>query len=93
MKRPQYAAQPYKVIKSTADILNPPPCGTFVVTDERQDSIDDCAFVVDMCNGPASVLSVPAEYHNFSGNFLVIATHNPLMGKSSLFSATPFRQS
>lgn len=71
----QYAAQPYKVIKSTADMLNPPPCGTFVITDERQDSIDDCVFVVDMWNGPTSVLSVPAEYHNFSGNFLFADSH------------------
>jgi len=71
----QYAAQPFKVIRSTRDMVDPPPCGTFIVTEERQDSIDDGVFGVDMWNGPASLTAIPGEYHNFCGNFVFADAH------------------
>src|SRR5579859_892828 len=66
----QYANQPYKVIRAVRDMVNPPPCSTFIIMDERQDSIDDSVFVVDMWNGPASLVEIPAAYHNSSGNLV-----------------------
>jgi prepilin-type N-terminal cleavage/methylation domain-containing protein len=71
----QYAAQPYKVIRSTRDMVNPPPCGTFVIMDERQDSINDGLFGVDMWNGPSSLLEVPAPYHGIAGNLVFADNH------------------
>ncbi|MBI2948972.1 MAG: type II secretion system protein [Verrucomicrobia bacterium] len=47
--------------------LTSSPSRTFVFIDERQDSIQDCYFPVDMLNGPASLLALPSPYHNGAG--------------------------
>jgi prepilin-type N-terminal cleavage/methylation domain-containing protein/prepilin-type processing-associated H-X9-DG protein len=71
----QYVNQPYKVIRSTRDMVSPAPCNTFIILDERQDSIEDSVFGVDMWNGPASISEIPAAYHNSSGNLVFADGH------------------
>jgi prepilin-type N-terminal cleavage/methylation domain-containing protein/prepilin-type processing-associated H-X9-DG protein len=65
----------YKVIKQMADMTDPAPSKTFVLLDERDDSINDGYFVTEM-NGfepsnPRSwqIIDFPASYHNGAGGF------------------------
>lgn len=51
----------------TTDINNPGPSMTFVFTEEREDSINDGYFVVDMAGYPdkaQKLVDYPASYHN-----------------------------
>ena len=57
-----------------SDIQNPGPAQTFVLVDEREDSINDGYFVVDMFgypDKPASwrIVDYPASYHNRACGF------------------------
>lgn len=59
-------------------MINPSPAQTFVFIDEREDSIDDCMFVVDMFNGPASLASVPRNAHHGRGTLSFADGHGEL---------------
>jgi prepilin-type processing-associated H-X9-DG protein len=59
----------FKVNTRISDLIKPSPSETWVFTDEREDSIEDNLFVVDMENGPAGLASIPGSYHNRAGNF------------------------
>ena len=59
----------WRVYLKAADLVDPGPAQTFVLVDEREDSIDDGYFVVDMFgypDRPASwrIVDYPAFYHN-----------------------------
>ncbi len=58
--------EPYRVNVKLSDINSPPPVGTFVFIDEREDSINDCAFYVGMGrrDSNAYLIDLPAFYHN-----------------------------
>ncbi len=63
----QPAAPPYyKLNFKMADMVNPGPAGTWVLIDEREDSINDGWFAVDMVNqGPtAHWVDLPASRHS-----------------------------
>jgi prepilin-type N-terminal cleavage/methylation domain-containing protein/prepilin-type processing-associated H-X9-DG protein len=57
--------------RKMTEIVNPSPSHTFVFIDEREDSIDDGYFGVDMVNpmGSATWVNYPASYHNRAGGF------------------------
>lgn len=57
--------------KKLQDIIKPPPSMAFVFLDERDDSIDDGYFGVDMLEVGSSdtVANVPANYHDGAGSF------------------------
>lgn len=63
----------WRIYRKLSDMVNPGPANTFVFLDEREDSINDGMFVVDMTGYPnlASTVRVdiPASYHNSSGGF------------------------
>jgi len=57
-----------------ADIQNPGPAQTFVLIEEREDSINDGYFVVDMAGYPNQpnrwkIVDYPASYHNGACGF------------------------
>jgi prepilin-type N-terminal cleavage/methylation domain-containing protein/prepilin-type processing-associated H-X9-DG protein len=57
-----------KIFKKTSDMgASMGPSSVFVMIDEREDSIDDCYFAIDM-NPPrqASLVNLPGNYHNNS---------------------------
>ncbi len=56
----------YKLNYKMSDLVNPGPGDTFIFLDEREDSINDGWFAVDMVNqGPtAQWVDIPAAYHN-----------------------------
>ena len=62
----------YVVAKKTSDMKSPSPSQTWIMLDEREDSINDGFFVVDMAGYPSSPGSIilvdfPASYHNRAG--------------------------
>ena len=58
----------HKVIRKISDMVDPPPAKTFVLLDERADSIDDGYFAVFMQTGKDAVLgNIPASYHAGAG--------------------------
>jgi len=57
----------WRETKTLSDLRSPDPSQTFVFIDEREDSISDAIFAVDMENEPAGVASVPRSAHNSGG--------------------------
>ena len=70
----------YKVIKKLSDMTRPSPSETWVVVDEREDSIDEGYFAVDMTgfpDRPAGIkfVNFPASYHNNAAGFMFADGH------------------
>ena len=64
----------WRVYRKGSDMVNPGPSQTFVLADERADSINDGSFLVDMTGYPdapsgAQMVDFPASYHNGAGCF------------------------
>jgi prepilin-type processing-associated H-X9-DG protein len=62
----------WKVFTTLSDFTNPGPSDTFVLVDEREDSINDGYFVVDMNGYPdrtVKLVDYPASYHNRAAGF------------------------
>ncbi len=59
-----------RVARETCELIEPPPSRTFVVLDERDDSINDAYFTIDMHGfdplDPSawSLIDYPSSYHN-----------------------------
>jgi prepilin-type N-terminal cleavage/methylation domain-containing protein/prepilin-type processing-associated H-X9-DG protein len=67
----QPASPPYfRLNQKMADLRNPGPAGTWVLIDEREDSINDGWFAVDMVNqgSQAEWVDIPASYHNHAAS-------------------------
>ena len=64
----------FKVFGKISDMTQPGPSGIWVLIDEREDSINDSFFAVDMAGfdpydpGRHFLTDVPASYHNGSGS-------------------------
>lgn len=76
-------AKGWRKFKKLSDITAPPPSKTFVFLDEREDSINDGTFVVDMGgwpNRPRShkMVDYPASYHNKAGGFSFVDGHSEI---------------
>ncbi len=73
----------YRVYKKMADLLEPGPSMTWLILDEREDSINDAETVVSM-NGypdqPAAwmIVDYPASYHNGAGGFSFADGHSEI---------------
>jgi prepilin-type N-terminal cleavage/methylation domain-containing protein/prepilin-type processing-associated H-X9-DG protein len=77
----QPASPPYyKLNYKMPDMQNPGPADTWVFIDERQDSINDGWFAVDMVNqgGQAQWVDLPASYHNRSGTLAFADGHGQI---------------
>ena len=62
----------WRVYIKDTDMNNPGPSNTFVMLDEREDSINDGYFVVDMSGWPTrsqQIVDYPASYHNNAAGF------------------------
>ena len=58
---------PYRVFVKMHQIIGPSPSEAMVLLDEREDSINDGYFVVDMAGWPGNssrLVDYPASYHN-----------------------------
>lgn len=74
----------YKVFRKLSEMLQPGPSLTFVLLDERQNSINDGYFVVQMdgYNGAPNfseeIVDFPASYHNNAGGFAFADGHSEI---------------
>jgi prepilin-type N-terminal cleavage/methylation domain-containing protein/prepilin-type processing-associated H-X9-DG protein len=61
---------PYKLNSKMADLQKPGPADTWVFIDEREDSINDGWFAVDMVDQGTQTtwVDIPASYHNRAGS-------------------------
>jgi prepilin-type processing-associated H-X9-DG protein len=71
----------YRIYRRFSDLVDPGPSRTFVFLDEREDSINDGMFVVDMLVYPTatqSIVDYPANYHGGAGGFSFADGHSEL---------------
>jgi prepilin-type N-terminal cleavage/methylation domain-containing protein len=73
----------WRLLRKTSDMTDPGPAGTWVLIDEREDSINDGFFVVDMLGYPGSPGSImlvdfPASYHNGAGGLNFADGHSEI---------------
>jgi prepilin-type N-terminal cleavage/methylation domain-containing protein/prepilin-type processing-associated H-X9-DG protein len=73
----------WQVYLKISDMNNPGPSQTFVFLDEREDSINDGYFVVDMAGYPNEpnrwkIVDYPASYHNGSGGLSFADGHSEI---------------
>jgi prepilin-type processing-associated H-X9-DG protein len=72
-----------RVFKKTSDLIVPGPTRTFVFIDEREDSIDDGYFAVNMTGYPDQPRTIvwvnyPASYHGNSAGLSFADGHSEL---------------
>lgn len=87
---------PWREFRKSSDFNRPGPSGTFVFLDEREDSINEGFFVVDMDGydeinpNPVQLVDSPASYHGGSGGFSFADGHSELhKWKSQFVLAAP----
>jgi len=72
----------WRVYRKTTDISDPGPANTYVLLDEREDSINDGFFVVSMDGYPnasqTKMVDFPASYHNRAGGFSFADGHSEI---------------
>lgn len=71
----------YRIYRKSSDMIDPGVSKTFVFLDEREDSINDGMFVVDMLTYPnttASIVDSPGSYHGGAGGFSFADGHAEL---------------
>ena len=73
----------WRVYKTLNDYVDPGPSRTFVLLDEREDSINDGYFVVDMAGYPDKpsawkIVDFPASYHNKAGGLSFADGHSEI---------------
>ncbi len=75
----------WRVFVKEADMQVPGPSGSFVLLDEREDSINDGYFVVDMNgfkegdpSGMKKLVDYPASYHNGAAGFAFADGHSEI---------------
>ncbi|MBL58933.1 MAG: hypothetical protein CMO75_04610 [Verrucomicrobiales bacterium] len=71
----------WRVYIKDTDMIDPGPSNTFVMLDEREDSINDGYFVVDMAgwpNGSQRMVDFPASYHSNAAGFSFADGHSEI---------------
>lgn len=71
----------WRTYKKSGDMVQPGPAMTFVFLDEREDSINDGMFVVDMNGYPGddvNIVDYPAAYHGNAGGFSFADGHSEI---------------
>jgi prepilin-type N-terminal cleavage/methylation domain-containing protein len=67
---------PWRMPRKIDEIQNPSPSDTFVIIDEREDSITDAVFVVDMHNSPPILADLPRSAHHVGGTLSFADGHS-----------------
>jgi len=70
----------WKVYRKITEMFTPGPAETFVLLDERKDSINDAYFVTEMDGYPnpatTKIVDFPASYHNHAAGFAFADGHS-----------------
>jgi type II secretory pathway pseudopilin PulG len=77
---PWNGAAGFKVLHRLSDFVNPGPARTWVLIDERSESINDAYFVVTMNQTGAGcyIVDFPASYHNGAGGLNFADGHSEI---------------
>jgi prepilin-type N-terminal cleavage/methylation domain-containing protein len=77
---PWNGAAEYKILRKMSDFSNPGPSKTWVLIDEREESINDGFFVVTMNQQGAGcyLVDYPASYHNGAGGLNFADGHSEI---------------
>ena len=89
-----YWGNQWRVYRKMADMVEPGPANTFVTLDERETSINDAFFVVDMAgypNGATRMPDMPASYHNGAGGLNFADGHSEIHKWKDPFTTKPVR--
>ncbi len=84
----------WRIYHKLTELINPGPTKTFVFLEEREDSINDGMFVVDMSGypgRPTSIVDAPASYHGSSGSLSFADGHSELKKWKSSYILVPPR--
>lgn len=65
----------YTTFAKTVQIVNPPPSEALVFLDEREDSIDDGYFAVNMDRAAWELVNFPGSFHNGAGGLTFADGH------------------
>jgi prepilin-type processing-associated H-X9-DG protein len=73
----------WRIYRTLGSLTDPGPSNTFVFLDEREDSINDGMFVVDMTGYPGDgakyrIVDLPASYHGGAGGLSFADGHSEL---------------
>lgn len=92
---------PWNVFTKSTSMNDPGPAKTYVLLDEREDSINDGFFVVSMDNSiysrtpnPSQIrmVDVPASYHNRAGGFSFADGHSEIKRWADSRTMPPIRK-
>jgi prepilin-type N-terminal cleavage/methylation domain-containing protein/prepilin-type processing-associated H-X9-DG protein len=73
---PAWGNQPFTVFAKTAQFTELPPTQALVYLDEREDSIDDGYYAIDMTKGAGAILvNFPGSFHNGAGGLTFADGH------------------
>ena len=91
------ASGPWRIYRKESDFVDPGPSSTFVFLDEREDTINDAMYVVDMGgypNDPDSfrIVDIPASYHGGSGGFSFADGHSETKKWTDARTTAPFQK-
>lgn len=80
---PSMGSGDWVTYKNLAHMVSPGPALTFVILDEREDSINDGYFVVDMAGWPSNrraqkIVDFPASYHNGAAGLAFADGHSEI---------------
>ena len=72
-----------RIYKTMSDVVDPSPSQTWLILDERADSINDGEFVVGMTGYPDKgaswmIVDYPASYHGGAGGFSFVDGHSEI---------------
>ena len=86
----------WRIYRKHSDMVDPGPSSTFVFVDEREDTINDGMFVVDMNGYPNNgashhIVDIPASYHNKAGSFTFADGHSEIKKWRDPRTMPPFR--
>jgi prepilin-type processing-associated H-X9-DG protein len=87
--------KPWRVYRKMTDMIDPGPSRTFVFLDEREDTMNDGMFVVDMTGYPDNgsafrIVDIPASYHNKAGGFSFADGHSEIKKWRDARTMPPF---
>ena len=85
----------WRVYRKLGEMNDPGPSSTFVILDERETSINDGFFVVDMNGYPSGATSMPdmpASYHNGAGGFSFADGHSEVHRWRDGFTKQPVKK-
>jgi len=82
----------WKIILQRPDMISPGPAMTFVFVDEREDTIQDASFLVDMWNQPPFLPSSPRSSHHGAGTLSFADGHAELKRWLDPITRLPVRQ-